>query len=244
MSDNKIAKKDNDAVPASLDDMKVSKGELAKASVSAAAKELAKQIPVLDFFLNVADATSDIIRERKMEVLFRRYAAKFASHDQALERLAVVTGTRGGQALFSKVVQIVDEGTMDEEWLGLLANILDGVTDEGFAQQFDLYSFVLAQVQKLSPQALIVLSKYEHWKTVSIDSTSTTSGQTLSGDWDMRAANFLARQLTITDNAKILRMAHSFSELQKEGMVVLDGHNLKITLIGGEIYRLIMRMRS
>lgn len=181
----------------------------------------------------------DALREQQLNNVLRQFAQQFASVDDAVARLQILTGTREGQVLFRKVIQILESGESDPDWTALLATILKNISDEKIAAQFRQYEFLLSQIDKLSPQSLVVLSKYNIWKDALISGTTTTSKQTMAGDWDSQISNFLARRIDVADSSAILRIGHTFKELESSGMVLLSGSYVKLTIIGAELYRII-----
>ncbi len=115
------------------------------------------------------------LREQQLNNVLRQFAEQFTSIDDAVTRLQILTGTREGQVLFRKVIQILESGESDPDWTALLATILKNISDEKIATQFRQYEFLLSQIDKLSPQSLVVLSKYNIWKDALISGTTTTS---------------------------------------------------------------------
>jgi hypothetical protein len=179
------------------------------------------------------------LRDQQLNKTLQQFVQRFSSVDDAVARLQILTGTREGQILFRKVIQILEGGESDPDWTALLANILKNVSDEKIVAQFRQYEFLLSQIDKLSPQSLVVLSKYQLWNMATISGTSTTSKHTVAGDWDSQISNFLARQIGTTDSSVILRIGHTFKELESAGMVFLSGSQVKLTIMGAEIYRVI-----
>lgn len=177
-------------------------------------------------------------REEKLKMLLTKYTERCNSFEDAISRLRLLTSTPGGQTIFRKVLQIVDKGAEDQEWIRLLAVTLERISDEDFNKYFDAQMFILSQIDRLSPQALIVLSKYDTWKEVRINSTSTSSHQTM-GDWIPQVTQFMRTKLGIESLEVGVRINHSFRELESTGLVILKGHDLKLTAVGLEIYRVI-----
>jgi hypothetical protein len=98
--------------------------------------------------------------------------------------------------------------------------------------------YTLSQIDRLSPQALILISKYDVWREVNIQGTTTTSGFTM-GDWAPQVTRFLTTKMGGTNLHAGGRINHSFRELESTGMLALTGHQLKLTAFGLEIYRII-----
>lgn len=217
-----------------LDD-KQKLGVLADATTGA----IASSIPIISKLYEWTERIDQASHEEKLKTLLIEHAGHFESIEDAISKLKLLTATRGGQTLFRKVIQIVDKGTEDIEWIRLLAITLKNVTEAEFDKYFDAQMFVLSQIDRLSPQALILLSQYNTWKEINIQGTTTTSGQTM-GDWIPQATMFMRRKLSIDSLEVGARINHSFRELETAGIINLSGHQLKLTAIGIEIHRAII----
>lgn len=224
-----------------LDELELSGKEAIEVLKEASAGTALSSIPVLNKIFEWSERVNQAAREKKLKMLLAQYAQSFASIEEAQSKLAFVVGTTQGRILFHKVLQLSEKGTEDPEWIRLLANVLGNMSDSDIEAKFNEYEYALSQIDRLSVHAVIVLSKYEGWKKVSLSGSTTTSKHTVLGDWDSQAANFLARNLNVTESAIILRIGHSFLELERAGMVVLDGSQLKLDIIGAEVYRVINR---
>lgn len=211
-------------------------GILAKAT----SETIISSIPVLNKLFEWTERIDQASREEKLKALlieYIEYTVHFESLNDAVAGLKLLTSTRGGQTLFRKIIQIIDKGTEDIEWIRLLAMVLQRISETEFEKYFDAQMFILSQIDRLTPQALIILSKYDIWKKVNIQNTTTTSGKTVSGDWVSQATMFMRRYLNIKDLETGARVNHSFCELESSGMIELSGHQLKLTAVGIEIYR-------
>ena len=118
---------------------------------------------------------------------------------------------------------------------------LKKVSETEFEQYFDAQMFIMSQIDRLSPQALILISEYDIWKQADIQDTTTTSNQTM-GDWIPQATKFVNQKKGIDNLGVGARINHSFRELESTGMIDLKGHQLKLTAIGLEINRAITKL--
>ncbi len=192
-------------------------------------------IPIIRELREWSERIDEGVKEEKLQILLRQYNDRFSSQKETLEKLKYLTATSAGKVLLSKVIHLLDRA-IDEESISLLATVLENMTNSEVEKQFEQHSYVLSQIDRLTPQALIVLSRYETWKSCSLSGSSTTSKHTVLGDWDYQAATFLATQLKITASDVHLRLAHSFQELESLGTIVLDGSTIALEPIGKEIY--------
>lgn len=224
-----------------FDQLELSGTEAVEVFVEASAGTLISSIPGVNKLLEWSERVSQGTKEKKLTMLLTQFAERCDSAEEAQARLAMVVGTTHGRILFHKVLQLSEKGSEDPEWVKLLANVLSNMSDSDIEAKFNEYEYALSQIDRLSVHAVVVLSRYEKWKGVSLSGSTTTSKHTVLGDWDSQAANFLAKNIGVTDSSIILRIGHSFLELERAGMVVLDGSQLKIDIIGAEVYRFINR---
>ena len=238
VEDQELSKK---RVPNSLEKIELDQQQIAGVLVEATTKMLASgllSLVGLNKLLEWTESVDQASRAEKLKTLLVEYGERFDSLDEAISKLKLLTATRGGQTIFRKVIQIVDKGNEDQEWIHLLAVALKRISEAEFEKYFDAQLFMLSQIDRLSPQALILLSEYGVWREVNIQSTTTTSGQTM-GDWIPQVTMFM-RQKKKIDNLEVgARINHFFRELESTGMVDLKGHQLKLTAIGLEIHRAI-----
>jgi hypothetical protein len=195
-------------------------------------------VPGLNKLFEWTERLDQASREEKLKLLLNKYAENFKSVDDALSQLKTLTVTRGGQTLFRKIIQIVDKGAEDQEWIVLLATVLQKISEAEFEKYFEAQMFILSQIDRLSPQALIILSQYNIWRKVNIQGTTTASGKT-AGDWAPQVTKFMRQHLEIENLEVGGRINHSFNELESANMLTLSGHQLKLTPIGLEIHRIL-----
>lgn len=221
-----------------IDSNELSGEQIGKVLKNSVAKGFARAIPGIRELYSVVDTVNQEIREEKMGNVLRDFQSHFQSIDQAMSQLKTLLSNRAGIIIFQKVVQIIDNGSMDEEWLFLMSKVLKWVSDPDFERQFEGRTYALSQIARLSPQALIILSKYRVWQQVNIQGTTTMSGQT-AGDWEGQVTRFLKAKIGIEDGYIGIRINHSFKELDSAGMVRLEGHQLKLSAIGLEIHQML-----
>jgi hypothetical protein len=219
-----------------LDFIELEPQQIAGALTQATTGAIASSIPVINKLFEWAERVDQASREKKLKILFNKYSTHFQSIDDAVSNLKLLTATRGGQTIFRKIIQIISKGPEDQEWINLLAVVLRRISGAEFEKYFESQMFILSQIDRLTSQALIILAQYDIWKDVTIQKTTTTSGQTM-GDWAPQVTMFM-RQKTGINNLEVGgRINHSFRELESSGMITLSGHRLKLTAIGLEIYR-------
>ncbi len=216
--------------------VELSRERIRAALVAAGTRTVAGQVPILREILGAVDNINSEVREEKLKILLEQFASKFDSLEQALAQLHRIFRERAGLIVFQKIVQILDNGETDEEWIGMLATTLERMTGDDIQTSFEEKTYLLSQIARLSPQALIVLGKYDLWGVVRITGTTTTSGRTVAGDWDQQAARHFARVVAVTNANTTVRMAHAFQELESTGMIRLEGERIDRTAIGNDLY--------
>jgi hypothetical protein len=238
MKDKRVTIDTNKEIIDPLEKIILSDKQVGDVVINSAVGTLATSIPVFGKMIEYLERVNQSTKEEKLKILLQKYNSHFKSVDETIASLNFLVKTRSGQILFSKIIQILDSETEEGEWIALLANILKNISDSKIEERFKERAYILAQVDRLTPQGLIVLSKYEIWKMVSLSGSSTTSKHTILGDWDSQAANFLAANINITDSMIKLRIGHSFLELESVGLIFLEGSQIKLSIIGAEVYRL------
>lgn len=227
---------DRDSDP--FEKIELSKEKYAEIFASAVSKTLGGKIPIYGILLGGVERITQEIREEKLTILLNGFEKRFDSSEEALGQFKKLFQSRSGLVLFEKIVHILDDGTEDREWINLLSNVLKNILDNKIEKQFEELSYVLAQISKLSPQALIVLSKKENWRTYKFTGSTTTSKQTVVGDWDAQIAKHFAASISVIDKNKIVRMAHTFRELESTGMIFIAENKKLACSEVGEIVRI------
>lgn len=222
-----------------LEDVILSDEQKNEIVLAATVGTIADHIPIISSLVDWVDRVNRAEHEKRVELLLKEYVSYFADIQDAVSRLKFLTSTSGGQTLFRKIIQILNNGVGNDEWVSLLARTLKRIADSSIGEQFEKILYIIAQIDKLSPHCLILISRFDIWKKGDIQGTTTTSDQTLRGDWDQQIAGFFAREVGITDSEVILRLKHSFRELENMGMIVLTGRKVGFTPIGYDVYSLI-----
>lgn len=196
-------------------------------------------MPPVGAFLAWVESTNNKIFQENIEKTLQEYAKKFEVLDEAQKKLESLVATREGRVLFHKFLRINNNGDGDDEWASLLANTLKNISISSIEESFAHHNFLLSQIEKLSPQALIIISRYDKWHYGNIQNTTTTSSTTLGGDWDIQITEYFFRESGFSDPQIKTRIRHAFKELENSNMIVLDGHQVAFTDTGSEIHRII-----
>jgi hypothetical protein len=148
--------------------------------------------------------------------------ASLREKQQQFEKL--VTDPQGN-ILYNKVIRLLDDEPPNAHYIKLLANTLKKIRGSDFNTRFSEHSYVLNQIEKLTTQALLLLSDYSNWPEFIIGSYRS-DGEFLDSSWVNEFLLYYAPQRGIKDKTIIERMAHSFLELEQNEMIrskVLNG---------------------
>lgn len=219
---------------------KLSEDEAMRAARNAAVSFGVKLIPGLGSIYELFEKIDDNLRQEKLQRLLNDFARQFAATDEAIAVLNKLFADRTGQILGRKLIQILDRGDPDPAWIEYLSIALKNVATKDFSEHFEELSFALAQLDRLSPPAVVVLAKFDIWTSIKLTGTTTTSGRTICGDWDMQLTNGCVHA-GIAPNApgKKVRLAHAFRELESAGLTEIKAERVVLTPVGDELYRLI-----
>lgn len=220
--------------------VELSPEEIRGALVDAGSKAFAREIPFFNKIFGVIDQVHRELRDKQLNSLLQQFNAKLDSNDETIKRLNALFSEPNGVALFGKITSILNNGSYNEEWIGLLSNALKKISDVEIKERFDELEYILSQIARLSPQALIILSKGDKWRTARLSGGSSTSKETLLGDWDMQIAKFFAANVGITERDTISMLAHTFRELETANMIYLTtSKTVECREIGARVQNLI-----
>jgi hypothetical protein len=123
-----------------------------------------------------------------------------------------------GNILYNKVIRIVDDNPPNTYYIKLLANALKTIRDSDFKSRFSEHVYIVNQIEKLTMQALLLLSDYNSWPEFLISSYRST-GEFIDTSWVNEFLWVYAPQKEINDKNVIDRIAHSFLELEQNEMI-------------------------
>lgn len=242
MADNKPAKQTGKIQQKNRGDNIVGKIELPtetriRALINAGGKVVASSIPGFKEFFQVVDTINQEVREEKLKILLSQFSAHFEDIESALGQLQQLFQHREGLVLFSKIIHILDNEVINKEWADILANVLKTISDSDIKEQFTKHSYILSQIDKLSPHALLLLHKYNLWSKVKFTGSTTMSGQTIVSDWDSQTTKLFCTNVNIQDAEIEERIRHAFQDLEGRGVFkITEGKGVALTKVGEEIY--------
>lgn len=158
---------------------------------------------VSDIFLPLLDVNQDIergIRETKQSLLLEMYLNKCDDMSSAFDELKTMIGDSYGNHLFNRLLWLLDSFPPEGIYISLISNVLKRLIARGNYQKlFGTYQLHLRMIERMSPQALYLLSHHEELKpfmkatSYSMERHSETGEMELKGDWgqDLVVSNSL-----------------------------------------------------
>ena len=223
-----------------IEEINISGEKLKEIISTAGIKSISDNIPILKTILSVVDRVNSEVREEKLKILLSNFHSRFNTIEDFAEKMKNIFSNREGIILFQKIIYILDKGSIDEDWINLFANILQNILDSEVKEYFEDNLYILSQIERLTPQSLLILNKSEKWSRVNFTGATTMSGQTIVGDWEIQVSSFFARNININDEDIKLKIAHSFKELESSGIIyITESKTLGCTQVGARVQKLI-----
>ncbi|MGE1103396.1 hypothetical protein [Peribacillus simplex] len=176
--------------------------------------------------LNWNESVNEDLGEAKKMILLEQYLNKADNQEKAIEMLKDFLVNPQGNTLFNKVLRIIDDSPPDQELMTHLSSALKVIVGNGnFDVLFDQHKYALSQIERLTPQALTIISDHKAWPPVRLGQT-ISFGPKVTSDWYSEFTNTYCQVKGITDDNKFKRVMHSVVELQRQGfMEAFNGEN-------------------
>ncbi|MBI3124471.1 MAG: hypothetical protein HYZ10_08700 [Ignavibacteriales bacterium] len=179
---------------------------------------------VISTVLNWNDDIDKDIKEAKKEFLMLSYFEKQEDNQKALTDLKMFLTSAQGNTLFNKILRILDDSPPDIELSKHLGNSLKYIVGSKFEELFEKHKYALSQIEKLSPQALSILSDCDNYPLITLNSF-TASGPRITSDWLPSFAIAYSRAKNVTRQEIIERISHSTNELINNRFIEALQHN-------------------
>ncbi|MGN8160649.1 hypothetical protein ACS8YF_18510 [Salinisphaera sp. SWV1] len=167
---------------------------------------------VISEFLNWNEAVDNDLRDAKKEYLLSKYFEKNDENSEAISSLKDFLSSPQGNTIFNKILRILDDSPPDLELAEHLSSALQHVINNDFDTLFEQHKYALSQIERLTPQALTVLSDYRDWPSFTLSSYSA-AGSKITSDWLSEFARAYSTRKNIADEGKRNRLRHSINEL-------------------------------
>lgn len=169
--------------------------------------------------LNWNEEVNQEIGEAKKAFLIESYLNKMDSQEQAILNLKDFIQNPQGNTLFNKIIRIVDDSPPDEELIKHLSSALTFIIRDGdFEELFQQHKYALAQIERLTPQALTIISDSDNWPSIKLGFVSSV-GSKVNSDWYSEFTGAYCISKNITDTRSFNRVMHSVVELQRQGFI-------------------------
>jgi hypothetical protein len=137
---------------------------------------LFKVTDLINTFLKWGEETDKAIRGIKREKLFEQYLNLSDQNEAAISQLKEFLSNPSGNALFNKIIGIADDSPPDIELLQHLSTAMYHIVNSDFEALFAEHRHALSQIERLTPQALTILSDCASWPPFRLGSFSTNDG--------------------------------------------------------------------
>lgn len=167
---------------------------------------------IVSEIINWNESVDEDLKEAKKEYLLAQYFDKNDKNEKALFELKEFLSSPQGNTLFNKILRILDDSPPDMELANHLSSALQHVVSNRFHQLFEQHKYALSQLEKLTPQALTILSDHHNWPLIKLGSYSA-NGTKVSSDWLLEFTDAYCQAKHVSDSGIITRVRHSINEL-------------------------------
>lgn len=221
---NKALQKVDDNLRSRLDNVQIPNEIRQKIANTEAGKTIRGAIlsffnlDILEKVLNTAESIESETNEYKKGLLMSAYMDQVDDIQEEVNKLENFVISPEGNILFSKVIRIINNNPQSKSYSKLLAECLKKIINSNFKDLFSKHVYALNQIEKLTPQALILLADYGNWPEYQIRNYSSNRG-ILTSEWIEEFLLYYAPSRGITDNQMTRRIAHALKELQRNGFI-------------------------
>jgi len=174
---------------------------------------------VITTFLDWNEGVNKDITDAKKSMLLAHYMDKVDDQQSSIDKLKNFLLEPCGNTLFNKILRILDDSPPDGDLIEHLSSALDFIIENGnFESLFDIHKFSLSQIERLSPQALSVLSDYKNWPIFNLVETVRQGGM-VKVDYHVELAEVYCRDKKIIEEPIIQKVAYSIFELKRAGFI-------------------------
>ena len=167
---------------------------------------------IVSEIINWNESVDEDLKEAKKEFLLSQYFEKNDQNEQALSQLKEFLSNAQGNTIFNKILRILDDTPPDLELSNHLSSALQYIVQSDFEKLFEEHKYALAQIEKLTPQALTIMSDFKNWPLIRLGS-STSSGTKITSDWLFEFTQAYCIIKGINDKNLINRIQHSINDL-------------------------------
>ncbi|WP_350302593.1 hypothetical protein [Peribacillus frigoritolerans] len=195
---------------------------------------------VVSTVLNWNEEVNKNLTEAKQMILLEQYFNKMDEQEKAVNMLKDFLKNSQGNTLFNKILRIIDDSPPDPELTEHFSTVLKRIVEEGnFEELFEKHRYALGQLERLTPQAITIISDYENWPLLHLR-TSIQFGSKITSDFYSEFTQAYSQLRGISDENKFRRIQHSVIEIQRLGLMEAhsignEQHKCELTIIGREL---------
>lgn len=168
--------------------------------------------------LETAEKIKEEITQKKKNILLVKYFSDVNHIQKEINKLKEFVSDPVGNTLFNKIIRIVDTNPPNKYYLELFAKVLKKIINSDFQKLFSKHIYTLNQIEKLTPQALIILADYGSWPEYYISRYATRDG-IITTDWIEEFLLYYIKHKKISDDELSRRIAHSLRELFRNDLI-------------------------
>lgn len=193
--------------------------------------------------LSVINRWNEKREEKKQAEVIKKLKEQVSKQTKDIANVSNLLKNPKGFVLFNKIIYLVRSIEIEDEdfsqYTELLSKVLINISNKDFENLFSEISYAISCVERLSPQAIFLLSDSVNWPKGSVGGT-TTSDVTLSGNWLEITTNEYIKFKDL-DRRFASKISHTFSELDSGGyMKVSSDKKIKKTKLGEDIYNFLL----
>lgn len=168
---------------------------------------------------STAENVEAAMKEYKKALLMQAYMDKTENIADEVEKLEKFVTSAEGNILFNKIIRILNTNVEDREYIEILGRVLKMMTNSDFINLFSKYVYALNQIDKLTPQALIILLDYKIWPEFLMTRYSSNEGVIVS-EWVEEFMKNYVKVKKIEQQDTSRRIAHALRELLRNNLIL------------------------
>ncbi|MDC7953201.1 hypothetical protein [Liquorilactobacillus mali] len=219
-----------------------------KEAIKDVGKKIVSKIPIASaisdaafIFMDWNKKIDEDFEDTKKKMLIEEYLNKADSQEKAIQDLKETITNVYGNTLVNKIFRILSDYPPDGDLLVHLKSALNKICEsKHFEELFTKHKFNLSLIEKLSPQALTILSDVNNWPDFSMN-TRVSFGGKINENFKEPFVEAYLKEKQINDENKKARFVYIINELSQEGFI--ECHELKngqcrifLTVSGKELF--------
>ena len=182
------------------------------------------------------------LEDVKKQMLLEDYFNKSDNHEKAIENLKEAMTDVYGNALINKIFRMLSDYPPDGDWFTHLRMTLEKICEaKNFEKLFDIHKFNLGLIEKMSPQALSIITDANNWPEFQFNFSGMSIGGKVTDQFQFPFAETYARKKGIEEPIKVERIVHIINDLQNGGFIECysrqgQHYKLRLTNMGRSLF--------